>query len=46
MNLKEISQASSELIKRIKLEPDLKNTIGQVEELKELIIELKNIELK
>ena len=37
MNLKEISQKSSESIKRIKLEPDLKSTIGQVEELKELI---------
>ena len=45
MNLKELSKAASELIKRAKVETDLQSTILQTNELKELIIELKNIEL-
>lgn len=45
MNLKEISQRASELIKLAKVETDLKSTISQTNELKKLIIELKNIEL-
>ena len=46
MNHKEISQRASELIKRVKSETDLQSTIAQTNELKELILELKNLEIK
>lgn len=46
MNHKEISQRASELIKRVKVQTDLQSTIAQANELKGLILELKNIEAK
>ncbi len=46
MNHKEISQKASELIKRVKSKTDLQSTIEHTNELKGLILELKNLEIK